>query len=295
MHPPHAALHHHGMHSQQRNRWHGLPPELLLSEPERTRTGQVLPVWAGVRPWPAATSGSNDFQLCHADLWNVTIAEWFDLSLVPNIYLTCSGYDDKPWLSSNYENCIYPYSPDCVTQYSLNQCCPVGTVCGDDRDSLARCNVSGSSYYEGEQVYLGFDSGKSCVCSRYYDDSREGVVSCVEQKCNFEVFDSYRLLNGGAPVYREESFCPYDWRLRKLVIWCISYDVIESSSICSSRQWCYCSGALSRRWLISAVCVRESYVNPRRFFDIADHVPGNIQVSLCHSAVGALHSWERYC
>ncbi|EDS39583.1 conserved hypothetical protein [Culex quinquefasciatus] len=128
--------------------------------------------------------------------------------------LTCEiGYDDKPWLSSNYENCIYSYSPDCVTQYSLNQCCPVGTVCGDDRDSLARCNVSGSSYYEGEQVYLGFDSGKSCVCSRYYDDSREGVVSCVEQKCNFEVFDSYRLLNGGAPVYREESFCPYDWRL----------------------------------------------------------------------------------
>lgn len=156
------------------------------------------------------------------------------MSLVPNIHFTHSGYDDKPWLSSNYENCIYPYAPDCVTQYSLDQCCPVGTVCGDDRDSLARCNVSGWSYYEGEQVYLGFDSGKSCVCSRYYEgqrydvegdpckacictvNSEGGVVeNCFEQKCTFEFTDSERLLQGAAPVYKNDRCCPVDWRLRR--------------------------------------------------------------------------------
>ncbi|KAL9703982.1 hypothetical protein quinque_007500 [Culex quinquefasciatus] len=136
-----------------------------------------------------------------------------------------SRFDEVATFSIAYIECpelFFPRPKNCIRQFKSDQCCSSRFVCGDDRDKLKTCQVGNKTYYEGQRYDVEGDPCKACICTV---NSEGGVVeNCFEQKCTFEFTDSDRLLQGAAPVYKNDRCCPVDWRLPSL------YDKISQTA-----------------------------------------------------------------
>ncbi|XP_045473107.1 uncharacterized protein LOC123679720 [Harmonia axyridis] len=93
----------------------------------------------------------------------------------------------------------------CHSRNSLDTCCPEGLVCGDD---IAKCEVEGKTYKEGEKFYLE-KSCEVCVCDKGF---KKGSPFCRPRKCNLEINRLYELADHDAPVYlKDDICCPTTW------------------------------------------------------------------------------------
>ena len=84
---------------------------------------------------------------------------------------------------------------------------------GEDLNKLARCEVNGKVYYEGERIDTA-RSCYSCICGKGYEDKPfENNKHCHKINCHMEIHYSQRIVEGCIPIYwRAEDCCPIDWR-----------------------------------------------------------------------------------
>ncbi|XP_062554076.1 uncharacterized protein LOC134219373 [Armigeres subalbatus] len=112
------------------------------------------------------------------------------------------------------EEFFHHREPDCILQYQPTSCCSTNKVCGENKTQLATCTIEDQSYYEGELMQIPDQPCKRCVCSADFklaqiDDSKY----CYEDECSFEIFDIEKLYGGAAPVYKNNTCCPWTWRM----------------------------------------------------------------------------------
>ncbi|KAK9871214.1 hypothetical protein WA026_011491 [Henosepilachna vigintioctopunctata] len=110
--------------------------------------------------------------------------------------LTCARYD-----------CWFQIKPGCsLYKYSLDSCCPVGSVC----DTPAECVVDGKTHKEGQHIYPK-DTCDICVCDK---DFKQEAPFCRPRKCMDQANNQYEVKRNGAPVFfKNENCCPNTWTM----------------------------------------------------------------------------------
>nr|CAD7463648.1 unnamed protein product [Timema tahoe] len=98
--------------------------------------------------------------------------------------------------------------PDCILQYSLDDCCSTSTFCKNKTEDVTEvtCNVGNETFIEGQKFYPSDDDCKSCVCQQGYDGTTNGPW-CKKIKCGFELRSADRFRQGCAPVYYGTERC----------------------------------------------------------------------------------------
>lgn len=84
---------------------------------------------------------------------------------------------------------------------------------GEDLTKLAKCEVGGKSYYDGERI----DTARSCfncICGKDFEDKPFAENKhCQKINCNMELHYYKRMLDGCIPVYwKKDDCCPIGWR-----------------------------------------------------------------------------------
>ncbi|CAO1431676.1 unnamed protein product [Diamesa tonsa] len=104
--------------------------------------------------------------------------------------------------------------PGCIRQYSNDQCCSIGTVCGEIATNLEKCEFEGKTYHVGERMYPeGASSCYKCLCTKDFQNNPvEQNANCHRIDCGIELQDYEDYSEGCVPIYHSESCCPYGWR-----------------------------------------------------------------------------------
>jgi len=114
------------------------------------------------------------------------------------------------------ENFGFEAEPGCVLQYSLDKCCHADKVCGEEKvKELAKCELEGRTYNEGEKMYPDSASCHTCLCTKDFNSSVpiDSNKDCKKVDCGIELRNLYRLQSGCVPVYFASSdCCPIDYR-----------------------------------------------------------------------------------
>lgn len=120
---------------------------------------------------------------------------------------------------------------DCVKQYSLDQCCIVNTVCGEENIAkLATCTVGEKTYREGESIYP--HPYYSCICGPNFNENDfENSPHCRKINCGID-HERHNIYRGCIPIYYGTSRgCPIEWRCRKYIIKLFSFELrLETTS-----------------------------------------------------------------
>ncbi|KAJ6647708.1 hypothetical protein Bhyg_02931, partial [Pseudolycoriella hygida] len=114
------------------------------------------------------------------------------------------------------ENFGFEEPDDCVYQYSLDKCCNVNKVCGEEKlNNLHKCELDGKTYNEGEKMYPESSTCHTCLCKKGFNNSIpiESNENCKKADCGIELRNLNRLQNGCVPIYFGSSdCCPIDFR-----------------------------------------------------------------------------------
>jgi len=114
------------------------------------------------------------------------------------------------------ENFGFEPEPGCMLQYSLDKCCHASKICGEDKvKELAKCELEGRTYTEGEKMYPDSASCHTCLCTKDFNNSIsiDSNKNCKKVDCGIELRNLYRLQSGCVPVYFGSSdCCPIDFR-----------------------------------------------------------------------------------
>jgi len=114
------------------------------------------------------------------------------------------------------ENFGFEAEPGCVLQYSLDKCCHADKVCGEEKvKELAKCELEGRTYNEGEKMYPDSASCHTCLCTKDFNSSVpiDSNKDCKKVDCGIELRNLYRLQSGCVPVYfASRDCCPIDYR-----------------------------------------------------------------------------------
>ncbi|XP_052860888.1 uncharacterized protein LOC128267960 [Anopheles cruzii] len=103
---------------------------------------------------------------------------------------------------------------NCLRQYKKKKCCAAGSVCGAERDKLATCELENEIYREGQRIHFKDNKCRSCLCTKGFNASAiDSDPSCYDTICGFELFEEKHVYGGGAPVYKADRCCPWEWRL----------------------------------------------------------------------------------
>ncbi|KAG5679963.1 hypothetical protein PVAND_009498 [Polypedilum vanderplanki] len=107
-----------------------------------------------------------------------------------------------------------PLPSDCIRQYSRDQCCSIGNVCGNKAKELKTCEFEGKTYKIGERMYSDKNSCYTCYCTSDFDNklSFDKNPNCVKVNCQLEILDYNKIKNKCVPVYHKDSCCPSNWR-----------------------------------------------------------------------------------
>uniref|UniRef100_A0A182INM4 VWFC domain-containing protein n=1 Tax=Anopheles atroparvus TaxID=41427 RepID=A0A182INM4_ANOAO len=103
---------------------------------------------------------------------------------------------------------------NCLRKYKKNSCCSAGSVCGADRDKLAKCELENEIYKEGQRITFKDNPCRTCICSAGFNATATDTdPNCFDTTCGFELFSEKQVYGGGVPVYKEGRCCPWEWRL----------------------------------------------------------------------------------
>lgn len=84
---------------------------------------------------------------------------------------------------------------------------------GDEVKNLSTCEFEGKKYKEGERMYPVNDQCYKCLCTKDFENKPAPQnKNCEKISCNIEMLDSQYVKDNCAPVYHNNSCCPYDWR-----------------------------------------------------------------------------------
>lgn len=90
---------------------------------------------------------------------------------------------------------------------------------GEDKvKELAKCELEGKTYKEGEKIYPENSSCHTCLCTKGFNSSVpiESNKDCKKVDCGIELRNLNRLQSGCVPIYYGKSdCCPIDFRCRK--------------------------------------------------------------------------------
>jgi hypothetical protein len=78
-------------------------------------------------------------------------------------------------------------------------------------EKLAKCEVNGNTYYEGEK----FDVGSySCICHKDFGEKKASEnKNCSKMNCLIELHHYNRTMKGCIPIFYEtHDSCPIGWR-----------------------------------------------------------------------------------
>lgn len=111
--------------------------------------------------------------------------------------------------------------PNCIGQYSKDECCIQKQLCDAEKEALPRCSNKGKTYYKNQRItsdhYL--DNCYTCLCDENFSNSTEllsNSKSCKKINCGLELRHLKEAQKGCAPIYlREKACCPISWKCRK--------------------------------------------------------------------------------
>lgn len=91
---------------------------------------------------------------------------------------------------------------------------------GEDKvNELAKCELEGKTYTEGEKMYPESSSCHTCLCTKDFNSSVpiESNKYCKKVDCGIELRNLNRLQDGCVPIYYGKSdCCPIGFRCRKI-------------------------------------------------------------------------------
>ncbi|KAJ9581802.1 hypothetical protein L9F63_003871, partial [Diploptera punctata] len=83
----------------------------------------------------------------------------------------CVNATDKAEITCAVNECAELFSgvePNCFRQYSLNECCSIGSYCNTNatgkQQPLAECQYENKTYKEGQVIYPEEAPCKKCIC-----------------------------------------------------------------------------------------------------------------------------------
>jgi len=97
------------------------------------------------------------------------------------------------------ENFGFEPEPGCMLQYSLDKCCHASKICGEDKvKELAKCELEGRTYTEGEKMYPDSASCHTCLCTKDFNnsisiDSNKNCKKKWTVALNYEIFIDYKV------------------------------------------------------------------------------------------------------
>lgn len=110
--------------------------------------------------------------------------------------------------------------PDCRNQYTLDSCCAVKTICGQDEvKKLHTCWNEGRDYHGGNLIYPKSEPCYKCLCDENFDNSTaiEKNKNCKPVDCGIEIHAILNYQEGCAGVYFNDNYCcPVEFRCRML-------------------------------------------------------------------------------
>ncbi|XP_063982628.1 uncharacterized protein LOC135165343 [Diachasmimorpha longicaudata] len=140
-----------------------------------------------------------------------------------NRHCTCIKPDDNPARFSCALHAVpyIPITPGCFRPQDATACAPGPETCPPNPEDIAKCEVDGKTYLDGQYFQPEGEPRKSCYCGPDYKGENVAPF-CKDyslENCGIELWNGDNIRNRCAPVFSmgqdPRLDCHHDWRCQE--------------------------------------------------------------------------------